>query len=176
MKIKCCDDDDDVVAIVLKPNILLFKARETVAPGQIQKGETTATMLVLITLQDVNDHAPVFNRPLYSASVLKNAQKGTSIQLDVAELIYVQDQDQARKFVEMLEDQKNTRNSYVIVNLCWLTYSRLHGVNAFHLIKYLVSRRAHEYFSNTALKTFCHHDILIFSMKSLLKKVHNNNL
>ncbi|XP_064617259.1 cadherin-related family member 1-like [Liolophura sinensis] len=84
---------------------LTVEAKEAVAPGQMQKGETTATMLVLITVQDVNDHAPEFDRSLYSASILKNARKGTPIQLDVSELIYVQDKDQGMnsKFTITLE-------------------------------------------------------------------------
>ncbi|XP_064617448.1 cadherin-23-like [Liolophura sinensis] len=73
---------------------LIVEAKETVAPGQMQKGETSATMLVLITVQDVNDHAPEFGRRHYNATVPENAQRGIPIQLDGLDFIKVKDLDQ----------------------------------------------------------------------------------
>lgn len=57
-------------------------------------------MLVLITIQDVNDHAPEFERPRYNASVPENSQRGIPIQLDGLQFIHVKDIDQVRKFAD----------------------------------------------------------------------------
>ncbi|MEE6478704.1 hypothetical protein FKM82_011970 [Ascaphus truei] len=51
------------------------------------KPRLSGTAQLLITVQDVNDNAPTFDRPVYEISVLENSQKGTLvIQLNATDL------------------------------------------------------------------------------------------
>ncbi|KAH8382777.1 hypothetical protein KR009_005221 [Drosophila setifemur] len=81
---------------------LLIRARELVNGVPSDDPLTSATAKATVTIRDVNDSPPVFNRKEYSVSLLENTSPGTPLALDMS----VSDADVGinSKFALRLED------------------------------------------------------------------------
>ncbi|XP_014770934.2 cadherin-23 [Octopus bimaculoides] len=82
-----------------------------------QLGNITATTLVTITVMDVNDKAPSFNREAYVASVLENMQKGMPISFSKGSIMTVYDRDEGTNSHFVLSVEKDGREFFDITPL-----------------------------------------------------------
>ncbi|ESO87057.1 hypothetical protein LOTGIDRAFT_154544 [Lottia gigantea] len=58
----------------------VMQASEIVPIDQVNNGDTVATTLVTVTVQDINDNQPAFDSSNYQASILENMQNGVPIE------------------------------------------------------------------------------------------------
>lgn len=60
----------------------------------VQLGNTTANATVSVTVLDVNDNPPLFNRSSYTLTVQENTPTGVPLVLNDTDFIEVTDRDQ----------------------------------------------------------------------------------
>lgn len=73
----------------------LCQATEIVHPGDFNIGNITATTLVTITVQDINDNPPTFTNTSYDATILENMQDGVPVSfIGSTKFMSVSDKDQ----------------------------------------------------------------------------------
>lgn len=82
-----------------------------------QLGNVTANTLVTITVMDVNDKAPTFNRKSYVASVLENMQKGMPISFTKGNIMTVYDRDEGANSHFVLTVEKDGREFFDVTPL-----------------------------------------------------------
>ena len=85
------------------------QASELVPAGQVNRGATSATTLVTITVRDVNDNAPVFSETNYRATILENMQKDVPVAFQ-GNIMRVSDLDQVFSFKLNIKKGKLTGN------------------------------------------------------------------
>ncbi|XP_059167286.1 cadherin-23-like isoform X3 [Physella acuta] len=108
---KPLDRDSDTMKATGGVYAMIVLAAEVVPAGQVNKGETTATTLVTITVRDVNDNAPTFSQSNYNATILENMQQGVPVSFQ-GNILQVSDIDQGTNSHFALTLEKNGAVNY----------------------------------------------------------------
>ncbi|XP_055876010.1 cadherin-23-like isoform X3 [Biomphalaria glabrata] len=109
---KTLDRDTELMRNTGGVYAMIVKASEVVPPGQINKGSTTATTLVTITVRDVNDNSPIFSQSTYNATILENMPIGVPVTFLDGVLMRVLDIDQGENSHFILTIEVNSRAYY----------------------------------------------------------------
>ncbi|XP_050394981.1 cadherin-23 isoform X6 [Patella vulgata] len=101
---------------------MYVEASEIVPANQVNNGLTTASTLVTITVEDVNDNSPVFNKINYKAQILENMQNGVPVTF-VNDVMRVSDIDQGTNSHFVLSVEQNGQPYYDFTPLPQEVYS-----------------------------------------------------